>query len=68
MTPPNGLFSIRTALIVLAALMIAVLAGTLSYMSGQSLPAAVLYAGGAFFGTLLLGHKLIDPPAAPPEA
>lgn len=63
MTPSNGLFSIRTALIVLAALVIAVIAGTLSYMAAQSGPAAVLYAGGAFFGALLVGHKLIDPPA-----
>lgn len=67
MNPPNGLFSIRTALIVLSALVIAVIAGALSYLAQRSVPAAVLYAGGAFFGALLLGHKLIDPPASPPK-
>lgn len=66
MGPTNGLFSIRTALIVMTAMVIAVIAGALSYMSGQSPPAAVLCAGGAFFATLVMGHKLIDPPQPPP--
>jgi hypothetical protein len=57
--PP--LLSTRSALVLLIALIVGYIAGTLAYLSRASPPAAVLYAGGAFGAALVAANRLIGP-------
>lgn len=61
MTPssPGPLFPLRTAVILLLALVVGVLAGALSYLADHSVPHAVLWGGGAAGGALALFHNMI---------
>jgi len=54
------MFSVRSALIILGALVFGVLAGWLSFVDSQSLVKAVLFAAGAFGGAIVLLHTIID--------
>jgi hypothetical protein len=53
---PGPLLSVRSAFVLMLALVVAVVGGVLSYLSGHDLPAAVLVAGGAGGGAVLLFH------------
>lgn len=58
--PPSGpLLSVRTAVVLLLAVVAGVLAGVLGYLSERNLPSAVLVGGGAAAGALLLFHTLL---------
>ena len=57
---PSPLLTVRAAVVLLLALVVGLLAGGLAYLADHSLPAAVLVAGGAAGGALLLFHKVID--------
>ena len=60
-TPSSApLLTVRAALILLLALVVGVLAATLSYLADRSLPEAVLLGGGAAGGALLLFHSIIS--------
>ena len=61
MTPqsPGPLLSERAALLLTLALLVGLIAGTLSYLADNSLPAAALWGGGAAGGALALFHSLI---------
>jgi hypothetical protein len=56
---PGPLLSLRSAFVLMLALVVAILAGVLSYLSAHDLPAAVLVAGGASAGAMLLFHTLL---------
>jgi hypothetical protein len=56
---PGPLLSVRTATVLLLALVMGLLAGGLSYLVDPSTPAAVLRGGGAAGGALLVFHNLI---------
>jgi hypothetical protein len=45
--------------VLLLALVVGVLAGTLSYLADHSVPSAVLWGGGASGGALLMFHTVI---------
>jgi len=56
---PGPLLSVRSAFVLMLALVVAIVAGVLSYLSGHDLPAAILVAGGAGAGAVLLVHTLL---------
>ncbi|MEU4421075.1 hypothetical protein AB0F81_10635 [Actinoplanes sp. NPDC024001] len=56
---PDPLLTVRTAVVLLLALVVGVLAGALSYLTDGSVPAAVLWGGGAAGAALMLFHTLI---------
>lgn len=56
---PGPLLSLRSAFVLMLALVSAIIAGVLSYLSAHDLPAAVLVAGGAGAGAMLLIHTLL---------
>lgn len=58
--PPGPLLSIRTALILLIAIVIGLVAGVLGYFSSGGIAAAVLIGGGGAGGSLVLFHTLLD--------
>ena len=59
-TPPvPPLLTVRAALILMSAIFAGVLAGILAYLSQPSVPAAVLWGGGAAGGALALFHSVI---------
>ncbi|WP_213451399.1 hypothetical protein [Rhizomonospora bruguierae] len=53
--------TVRTAVILLLAFIIGLLAGGMSYLVDPSVPAAVLVGGGAAGSALLLFHSVIEP-------
>lgn len=57
--PPAPLLSVRSACVLMLALVVAIIAGVLSYLSAHDLPAATLTAGGAGAGAVLLFHTLL---------
>ncbi|RSM96243.1 hypothetical protein DMB42_48815 [Nonomuraea sp. WAC 01424] len=57
--PPGPLLSVRSAVVLLLAAVVGLLAGLLASLSGQPLPAAFLLAGGAAGGALALFHTVI---------
>lgn len=58
--PPSGpLLGVRTALVILLAVLAGVAAGWLSFLASHSLPAATLAGGSAAGGALLLFEKII---------
>lgn len=56
---PGPLLSVRSAFVLMFALVVAIAAGVLSYLSAHDLPAAILVAGGAGAGATLLFHTLL---------
>ncbi len=58
---PGPLMTVRTAVILLLAFIIGLLAGGMSYLVDPSVPAAVLVGGGAAGSALLLFHSVIEP-------
>lgn len=52
--------SLRAAVLLLIAVVIGGLAGALSYLSEPNLPTAILYAGGAFVGTVIFLDKVVE--------
>ena len=58
-TPPAPLLTVRAAVVLLTALIVGVLAGGLAYLVDHSVPAAVLWGGGAAGGAVLLFHTVI---------
>jgi hypothetical protein len=56
---PGPLLSLRSAFVLMLALVVAIIAGVLSYLSAHDLPAAVLVASGASAGAMLLFHTLL---------
>ncbi|GFJ82122.1 hypothetical protein Phou_063020 [Phytohabitans houttuyneae] len=56
---PGPLLSVRTAIVLLLALVVGLLSGGLSYLAEPSAPLAALYGGGAACGALLLFHKVV---------
>ncbi|MBM0255534.1 hypothetical protein [Micromonospora sp. 4G55] len=62
MTPSLGpLMTVRTAVILLLALVTGLLAGGMSYLVDHSAPSAVLVGSGAAGSALLLFHSVIEP-------
>ncbi|MFC9693542.1 hypothetical protein ACFTSF_33640 [Kribbella sp. NPDC056951] len=60
MNQSRGLLSVRAVVILLIASVVGCIAGTLAFLAGQPLAAAVLVGGGAAGGTLGLAHTLIQ--------
>lgn len=60
MTEQPSLLTLRAALVLLVSFVVAVLAGVLSYLLDQSVPAAVLVGAGAAGAALALFDKVID--------
>jgi hypothetical protein len=58
-TPPDPLLNLRAALLLLIALIVGLIAGSLSYLSTRDVPAAVLIGGAAAGGALALFHNLL---------
>ena len=58
-SPPGPLLTVRTAVVLLLALVVGLLAGALSYLSNRSVPVAALVGGGASGGALVLFHTII---------
>lgn len=56
---PEPLLSVRTALVLLLAAVIALLAGVLSYLAQHEVATAVLVGGGAGGGAVALFHGLL---------
>jgi hypothetical protein len=56
---PGPLLSVRSAFVLMLALVVAIVAGVLSYLLGHDLPAAILVAGGTGAGAVLLFHTLL---------
>jgi hypothetical protein len=56
----DALISVRAALILGLATLAAMTAGVLSYLDDQSMPAALLVAGGAWLATTGLFTRLIE--------
>ena len=56
---PGPLLSVRSAFVLMLALIIAIVAGVLSYLSAHDLPAAILVAGSAGAGATVLFHTLL---------
>jgi hypothetical protein len=46
-TPPDPLLTVRATVVLLAALLVGLLAGVLSYLASPNVPTAVLVGGGA---------------------
>ena len=57
--PPSPLLSVRAAVVFFGALVIGLLAGTLSFLAAPNVPAAVLVGGGALAVALPLLHAVI---------
>jgi hypothetical protein len=60
MPPPRPLLTIRTALVLLAALVIGLIAGALAFAAYGDLPTAALVAGSAAGGGLALIHSILE--------
>ncbi|MUL50075.1 hypothetical protein FZI85_30025 [Mycobacterium sp. CBMA293] len=60
-TDDGGLLPLRTAVVLLIAVIIGVTAFALAYLTSKSASAAGLAGGTAFGGAVALLHKLIDP-------
>jgi len=58
-SPPSPLLTVRAAVVLLLALMVGVLTGGLSYLADHSVPAAVLWGGGAAGSALALFDSVI---------
>ncbi|MGH3779749.1 MAG: hypothetical protein ACRDRO_03725 [Pseudonocardiaceae bacterium] len=58
--PPSPLLSIRAALILLIAIVVGLVAGTLNYLANGGIAAAVLIGGSAAGGALALFNALLD--------
>lgn len=56
---PEPLLTVRSAVVLLVAIVVGVLAGGLSYLADHSVPAAVLWGGGAAGSTIPLFHTII---------
>jgi hypothetical protein len=56
----SPLLTVRAAVVLLLAVVVGLLTGGLAHLADHSLPAAVLVAGGAAGGALLLFHTVID--------
>lgn len=56
---PGPLLSVRSAFVLMLALVVAITAGALSYLSAHDLPATILGAGGAGAGATVLFHSLL---------
>ena len=58
-SPPGPLLSVRTAVVLLLALVVGLCACGLAYLANHSLPADALVGGGAAGGALMLFHTVI---------
>ncbi len=59
-TPPLGpLLPVRAALVLLLAIVVGAVAGGLAYLAQHDVPTAVLVAGGAGGGALVVFHNLL---------
>lgn len=58
-TPPDPLFSVRTALVLLLAVITGAAAGILTFLMTFSVPASVLAGGSAWGAGLVLFHMII---------
>jgi heme A synthase len=58
---PRPILTVRSTLVLLLAVLVGVAAGVLASMAGQSLPAAVLVAGGAAGFTVVAATTLVEP-------
>jgi hypothetical protein len=56
---PGPLLSVRSAFVLMLALVVGITAGLLSYLSTHDLPAAILVTGGACAEGILLFHTLL---------
>ena len=56
---PGPLLTVRAAVVLLIALVVGLVAGTLGLLAYRDVPAAVLVGGGAAGGALLLFHGLL---------
>jgi hypothetical protein len=56
---PGPLVDVRTAVVLMLALLVGIIAGVLSYLSGRDLAAATLVGGGATAGAMLLFHTVL---------
>jgi hypothetical protein len=56
---PGPLLSVRSAFVLMLALVVGITTGMLSYLSAHDLPAAILVAGGASAGATVLFHTLL---------
>jgi hypothetical protein len=57
--PPSALLTLRATVVLSLALIAGILSGVLSYLAGDSLPAAVLWGGGAAGGAVVLLHRIV---------
>jgi hypothetical protein len=58
--PPSPLLSVRTALILLIAIVVGLVAGVLGYFASGEIAAAVLIGGSGAGSALALFHTLLD--------
>ena len=58
--PPGPLLSVRAALVLLIAIVVGLVAGTLGYFANGGVATAVLVGGSAAGGALALFHTLLD--------
>ena len=58
--PPGPLLSVRAALVLLIAVVVGLVGGTLGYFANGGIATAVLIGGGAGGGALALFHTLLD--------
>ena len=58
---PDPPLSLRTAMVLLLAVFVGIVAGVLSYLSDRNLASAVLVGGGAAAAALLLFHTVLGP-------
>jgi hypothetical protein len=57
--PPDPLLTVRAALVLLTAIVVGLVAGGLGYLAHHDVPTAVLVAGAAAGGALMLFHSLL---------
>lgn len=58
--PPGPLLSVRTALVLLIAIVVGLVAGILGYFANGGIATAVLIGGGGAGSALALFHTLVD--------
>ncbi len=58
-SPPGPLLGVRAALVILLAILVGLAAVGLTFLTGQSIPAAILTGGAAAGGALLFFNQMI---------
>jgi hypothetical protein len=58
--PPGPLLTARAAMILLIAIMVGSVAGTLGYFANHDAPTAILIGGGATGNAIILFHTVLD--------